>query len=102
MKDQATRDREAADNYADENSMPEDYHNNHHDGLYFGFLAGKLHERQNPSDEVRELVDALKQIAGKHELYQCDDQLDCQMVAEEALTKFEARTKDLNISRLGE
>lgn len=40
--------------------------------------------------EVKQLVDSLKQIAGQHETFICDDELDCKMTAEEALKSWQS------------
>lgn len=49
---------EAASEYASDNSMPEDYHNNHHDGLEFGFKAGAKFILEMP--ELKEAVRLVK------------------------------------------
>lgn len=45
-------------------------------------------ERDELKGKLGLAIDSLKQIAGQHETYVCDDELDCKMTAEEALKEI--------------
>lgn len=52
----------SATDYADRNSMPEDYFNNHHDGLFFGFKAGAKFQEERSRVEIEKLKDEKEAI----------------------------------------
>lgn len=43
--------------------------------------------------ESAKLIEALKQISGDHPLFMCDDQVDCQFIAKEAIAGYETEFK---------
>lgn len=90
-KDQATRDREAAEEFCPPNFAQ---FTSGIKGIRECFLAGKLHERQNPSDEVRELIVALKFInEGRNKKCLLEGCTCLSDTAFFALQKFQATTK---------